>query len=83
MEREDFENPDIARLMNEHFVCIKVDRGARPDVDRVYMAAVQALTGSGGWPMSVFLHARPETILWLNVFPAGTTGRSPGFPPTP
>ncbi|MDQ3150043.1 MAG: thioredoxin domain-containing protein [Chloroflexota bacterium] len=55
MERESFEHPDTAALMNEHFVSIKVDREERPDLDDVYMAAVQAMTGSGGWPMSVFL----------------------------
>ncbi|HSJ00372.1 MAG TPA: thioredoxin domain-containing protein, partial [Patescibacteria group bacterium] len=55
MERESFENPETAALMNEHFVSIKVDREERPDLDDVYMAAVQAMTGSGGWPMSVFL----------------------------
>jgi len=55
MERESFEDPDTAALMNEHFVSIKVDREERPDLDDVYMAAVQAMTGSGGWPMSVFL----------------------------
>ena len=48
-EHESFENEEIARIMNEHFVCIKVDREQRPDVDSVYMDAVQAMTGSGGW----------------------------------
>ena len=55
MERESFENPEIAALMNAAFVSIKVDREERPDLDDVYMAAVQAMTGSGGWPMTVFL----------------------------
>ncbi|HEY1113233.1 MAG TPA: thioredoxin domain-containing protein, partial [Chitinophagaceae bacterium] len=55
MERESFENPDVAALMNEHFVNIKVDREERPDVDGIYMDAVQALSGSGGWPLNVFL----------------------------
>src|SRR5919106_797454 len=55
MERESFENPDIARLMNQWFVNIKVDREERPDLDGIYMQAVQALTGQGGWPMTVFL----------------------------
>ena len=54
MERESFEDAEIARVLNEHFVCIKVDREERPDVDQVYMAALQAF-GSGGWPMSMFL----------------------------
>ena len=71
MERESFENPDIAALMNEHFVNIKVDREERPDLDQIYMSAVQAMTGHGGWPMSVFL--TPD----LKPFYGGTY-----FPPT-
>lgn len=55
MERESFEQPDIAALMNEHFVCIKVDREERPDIDQVYMDAVQAMGLNGGWPLNVFL----------------------------
>ncbi len=55
MERESFEDPEIARLMNERFVCIKVDREERPDVDAIYMDAVQAMTGRGGWPLNAFL----------------------------
>ena len=55
MERESFEDEETARLLNDRFVAIKVDREERPDVDRIYMDAVQAMTGSGGWPMSVFL----------------------------
>ena len=53
MERESFSNPQIAAIMNKHFISVKVDREERPDVDQVYMAFVQASTGSGGWPMSV------------------------------
>jgi uncharacterized protein YyaL (SSP411 family) len=67
MERESFENGDIAARLNESFVCVKVDREERPDVDDVYMAAVQAFTGHGGWPMSLFLE--PEE---LRPFFAGT-----------
>ena len=55
MERESFENEQIARIMNEHFVCIKVDREERPDVDQVYMEAVHAMGLQGGWPLNVFL----------------------------
>ena len=55
MERESFENEEIAKLMNEHFVAIKVDREERPDVDHIYMAAVQLMIGRGGWPLTVFL----------------------------
>ncbi|HWX87999.1 MAG TPA: thioredoxin domain-containing protein [Solirubrobacteraceae bacterium] len=55
MERESFEDPDTAKLMNEGFVCVKVDREERPDVDALYMEAVQGMTGHGGWPLNVFL----------------------------
>ena len=55
MEREVFENDEIAKLMNEYFINVKVDREERPDVDRVYMTALQSMTGAGGWPMSMFL----------------------------
>jgi len=55
MERESFENVDVAAYMNEHFINIKIDREERPDLDHIYMDAVQAITGSGGWPLNVFL----------------------------
>ena len=55
MERESFEDPATADVMNRHFVCVKVDREERPDIDAIYMDAVQAMTGQGGWPMTVFL----------------------------
>jgi uncharacterized protein YyaL (SSP411 family) len=55
MERESFENPDVARLLNDNFIPIKIDREERPDVDRIYMNYVQATTGSGGWPLNVFI----------------------------
>jgi uncharacterized protein len=72
MERESFEDPRTAQLMNESFVCVKVDREERPDVDALYMEAVQAMTGQGGWPLNVFL--TPEQI----PFYGGTY-----FPPDP
>ena len=55
MERESFEDPRTARLMNASFVCVKVDREERPDIDALYMEAVQGMTGHGGWPLNVFL----------------------------
>jgi uncharacterized protein YyaL (SSP411 family) len=70
MERESFEDPDVAEYMNAHFVCVKVDREERPDVDAIYMDAVQAMTGHGGWPLNAF--ATPEQV----PFYAGTY-----FPP--
>src|SRR5438045_1428632 len=61
MERESFENAEVAALMNQNFINIKIDREERPDLDHIYMDAVQAITGSGGWPLNVFLtpDARP------------------------
>lgn len=55
MEHETFSDASMAELMNAHFVCIKVDREERPDLDAVYMTAVQRMTGQGGWPMTMFL----------------------------
>ena len=55
MERESFEDPQVAALLNEAFVCIKVDREERPDIDDIYMAVCQVLTGSGGWPLTIFM----------------------------
>jgi hypothetical protein len=80
MERECFENDDIARLMNEHFVCIKVDREERPDIDHVYMEAVQAMTGSGGWPMTVFLTPNGEPFYGGSYFPPEDRHGLPAFP---
>src|SRR5436309_11912964 len=60
MERECFENAEIAALMNELFVCVKVDREERPDVDAIYMEALQAMSGAGGWPLNVFI--TPEQV---------------------
>ena len=80
MERESFENEEIAALMNEHFVSIKVDREERPDLDDVYMAAVQAMTGSGGWPMSVFLTPDLRPFFGGTYFPPEDRHGMPGFP---
>src|SRR3954462_3336900 len=55
MEHESFEDEEVALVMNTHFVCVKVDREERPDVDAIYMDAVQAMTGQGGWPLNAFL----------------------------
>ena len=64
MERECFEHDDIAALMNERFVCIKLDREEHPGVDDVYMSAVQMTTGRGGWPLNVFLEPRSLRPFW-------------------
>ncbi len=80
MERESFENEDIARLMNERFVCIKVDREERPDLDNIYMKAVQMMTGHGGWPMTVFLAPDLRPYYAGTYFPPEDRGGMPGFP---
>jgi uncharacterized protein YyaL (SSP411 family) len=79
MERESFESQAIAAFLNENFVAIKVDREERPDVDRVYMAFVQATTGSGGWPMSVWLTPDLKPFLGGTYFPPERRGNRPGF----
>jgi len=80
MERESFENPDTARLMNELFVNIKVDREERPDVDHIYMSAVQMLTGHGGWPMTVFLTPAGKPFYGGTYFPPEDRHGMPAFP---
>jgi uncharacterized protein len=80
MERESFENEAIAALLNREFVAIKVDREERPDLDDVYMAAVQAMTGSGGWPMSVFLTPDLAPFFGGTYFPPNDRHGLPGFP---
>ena len=79
MERESFENPAVAELLNRHFVSIKVDREERPDVDRVYMLFVQSTTGSGGWPMSVFLTPELQPFLGGTYYPPEDRYGRPGF----
>ena len=80
MERESFENVEIAGLMNDNFVCIKVDREERPDIDSIYMTAVQALTGQGGWPMTVFLTPDARPFYGGTYFPPEDRGGLPAFP---
>ena len=80
MERESFEDPEIAGIMNQHFINIKVDREERPDLDSLYMNAVQALTGSGGWPMTVFLTPDGGPFYGGTYFPPVDSRGMPGFP---
>ena len=80
MERESFEDEIIAGMMNENFVSIKVDREERPDLDQVYMQAVQMLTGSGGWPMTVFLTPEGKPFYGGTYFPPTDRQGMPGFP---
>jgi uncharacterized protein YyaL (SSP411 family) len=81
MEEESFEDLEVARFLNEHYVAIKVDREERPDIDTVYMTAVQALRGQGGWPMSVWLDADRRPFFAGTYFPArdGDRGAGHGF----
>ncbi len=81
MERESFENPAVAEVLNAHFVSIKVDREERPDLDDLYMDAVQTLTGRGGWPMSVWLTPELEPFYGGTYFPPEPRGGMPGFIP--
>ena len=80
MERESFENPAIAAIMNRSFVNIKVDREERPDIDRIYMTAVQAMTGRGGWPLTVFLTPERRPFYGGTYFPPEARWGQPGFP---
>jgi uncharacterized protein YyaL (SSP411 family) len=79
MERESFEDPDTAGLMNEHFVSIKVDREERPDLDGIYMDAVQAMNGHGGWPLSAFLTPAGEPFYAGTYFPSEPSHGMPSF----
>ncbi len=79
MAHESFENQDIAQLMNEHFVAIKVDREERPDLDQIYMTATTAMTGQGGWPLTVFLTAEGKPFYGGTYFPPLAKGGSPGL----
>src|SRR5438552_4392663 len=79
MDGESYEDPEVAELLNRDFVCIKVDRDERPDVDSRYQRAVQALTGQGGWPLTAFLTPKGEVFFGGTYFPPdGRFGR-PGF----
>jgi uncharacterized protein len=79
MEHESFEDEEIAKLMNDHFVNIKVDREERPDLDAIYMAAVQLITGQGGWPMTVFLTPDQVPFYCGTYFPKEDRYGMPGF----
>src|SRR3981189_756370 len=79
MEHESFEDEAIAGLMNENFVAIKVDREERPDLDQIYMNAVQMLTGHGGWPMSGFLPPQLKPFYGGTYWPPQSSRGMPGF----
>ena len=81
MEEESFEDEEIARYINQNYIPIKVDREERPDIDAIYMAAVQALTGRGGWPMTVWLTPDRKPFYGGTYYPArdGDRGAGIGF----
>ena len=79
MERESFENEEVAKYMNEHFINIKVDREERPDVDQIYMDAVQTLTRSGGWPLNCFLTSDKKPFFGGTYFPPKQTDNRPSW----
>ncbi|MDJ0838750.1 MAG: thioredoxin domain-containing protein [Acidobacteriota bacterium] len=79
MERESFEDEEVAALMNKHFINVKVDREERPDVDKVYMQAAQAITGSGGWPLTAFLTPERKPYMAGTYFPKKTIGNRIGM----
>ncbi|XP_049320821.1 spermatogenesis-associated protein 20 isoform X2 [Astyanax mexicanus] len=79
MERESFEDEEIGKILSDNFVCIKVDREERPDVDKVYMTFVQATSGGGGWPMSVWLTPSLRPFIGGTYFPPRDSSRRPGF----
>lgn len=79
MEKESFENEEVARLLNQNFVPIKVDREERPDIDQIYMTACQAMTGRGGWPLTVFLTPDKKPFLAGTYFPKETQGGQTGL----
>lgn len=80
MERESFENEATAKILNDHFVCIKVDREERPDVDQIYMNAVMLLTGQGGWPLNLFLTPDLQPFYGGTYFPPDARYGRPSFP---
>ena len=79
MERESFEDAETAKILNEHFIAIKVDREERPDVDEIYMTAVQVMTGRGGWPLSVFLTPERKPFFGGTYFPPEDRHGMPAF----
>lgn len=78
MAHESFEDRETAEILNRHFVCIKVDREERPDIDAVYMKVCQAMTGSGGWPMTVFMTPEQKPFFAGTYFPQAQPVRSSG-----
>ena len=81
MDRESYEDSETASVINEHFIAVKVDRDERPDVDTRYQAAVAAISGQGGWPLTAFLTPDGKTVLWRNVLSAAGPARTAELSP--
>ncbi len=79
MAHESFEDPAVARMLNDCFICVKVDREDRPDIDHIYMTAVMALTGQGGWPLTVFLTPDKKPFFGGTYFPPHAKWGAPGL----
>jgi uncharacterized protein YyaL (SSP411 family) len=79
MEKESFEDDEVAKYMNEYFIAIKVDKEERPDIDSIYMNVCQKLTGSGGWPLTLFLMPNGEPFYAGTYFPKRSTSYMPGL----
>ena len=79
MDRESYEDAKLAGVINEHFIAVKVDRDERPDVDSRYQAAVSAISGQGGWPLTAVLTPDGKPFLWRNIFSAGRSLWTPGL----
>jgi uncharacterized protein YyaL (SSP411 family) len=79
MAHESFDDPEVASYMNEHFVCVKVDREERPDIDSIYMDVLQAMNGSGGWPMTMFLTPDARPFFGGTYFPPSDRHGMPSF----
>src|SRR5512142_91610 len=79
MDRESYDNPEVAQIVNERFIAVKVDRDERPDVDSRYQAAVQAISGQGGWPLTAFLTPDGKPFFGGTYFPPDDLHGRPGF----
>jgi uncharacterized protein YyaL (SSP411 family) len=79
MAHESFEDEEVARLLNRHYIAIKVDREERPDVDKIYMSVCQSLTGRGGWPLSIFMTPEGRPFFAGSYFPKSSRMGMPGF----
>src|SRR5437588_10022027 len=79
MDRESYDNPEVAQIINQRFIPIKVDRDERPDIDSRYQAAVSALTGQGGWPLTAFLTPDGKPFYGGTYFPPDDHSGRPGF----